>query len=154
MPGLVYDQGGLRVTAFENDHGDRVKPSYGYKFEFGGHKVVPAGDTRYSVNVVREATGADLLVHPVTLIPEAPLAGNPSYPAIYDHLASPEQAARVFAEAHPKLAVFSHIGLNGNSTVEDLLRATRRVYDGPLVAGEDLMSFEIGAEVIQHEREP
>jgi ribonuclease Z len=29
-------------------------------------------------------------------------------------------------------------------TVDDVLAATRETYDGPLVAGEDLMSFEIG----------
>jgi ribonuclease Z len=29
-------------------------------------------------------------------------------------------------------------------TIDDVVRETRRTYDGPLVVGTDLMSFEIG----------
>jgi ribonuclease Z len=65
--------------------------------------------------------------------------------AIYQHLASPEDAGRVFAEARPKLAVYSHIGLNGNAAEEDLIAHTRSIYDGPLQVGRDLMSIDVGA---------
>jgi ribonuclease Z len=36
-------------------------------------------------------------------------------------------------------------------TISELLEKTRTNYDGPLVAGEDLMSFEVGDEVIVSE---
>jgi ribonuclease Z len=146
-PGVVYDRDGVKVIAFANDHGERVKPSYGYRIEYRGHVVVLSGDTRYSENVVKEATGADLLVHAVTVIPEKLLASNPAYKAVYEHLASPEQAARALRDAHPKMAAYSHIGLNGDATVADLVAATRAVYRGPLTVGEDLTAFEIGQEV-------
>jgi ribonuclease Z len=146
LPGLIYDNGGVKVTAFNNDHGPLVTPSYGYKIEYAGRTVVLSGDTRYSEAVVSAARGADLLVHCVTLIPDALIQQNPGYKAILLHLASPEDAGRTFAEARPKLAVFSHIGLNGDATEQDLVSRTRAIYDGPLVVGKDLMSIAVGAE--------
>ena len=144
MPGPMYAKDGVRITSFLNDHGPLVTPSYGYTIEYAGHKVVLSGDTRYSAEVVRQATDADLLVHCVTVIPDALMQKFPAYEAIYKHLASPEAAGKVFAEARPKLAVYSHIGLNGGATADDLIKMTRTVYDGPLVVGEDLMSITIG----------
>jgi len=93
--------------------------------------------------VVKYGRDADLLIHCVTLIPDDLLASNPAYRAIYEHLASPEDAARVFLEAKPKLAVFSHIGLNGKATQEDLISRTQRVYSGPVVVGHDLMAIDV-----------
>ena len=147
-PGLVYEKDGVKVTAFANDHGPLVKPSFGYKIQYAGHTVVLSGDTVFDEAVAREAEGSDLFVQCVTLIPKTLLASNPAYQAVYRHLASPEGAAKAFAIAKPKLAVYSHIGLNGGATVEDLVKYTRETYGGPLVVGEDLMSFDIGDQSI------
>ena len=141
--GVVYEKEGLVVTAFNNDHGDKVKPSLGYKIQYKGKTVVLSGDTKYSEEVVKQSTNADLLVHCVTVIPSDLLKQFPQYQAVYDHLSSPEQAAKVFKAASPKQVVFSHIGLNGNSTVQDLMQRTRTIYTGPLQVGEDLMAFEL-----------
>lgn len=143
-PGVVYEAGGVKVTAFNNDHGKLVTPSYGYKIEYNGHTVVLSGDTRYSAEVAAQAKGADLLIHCVTVIPDELLKKTPAYNAILQHLSAPEDAARVFKEAQPKLAVYSHIGLNGGATVDDLVARTRAVYDGPLQVGRDLMKITIG----------
>jgi ribonuclease Z len=144
-PGVVYEKDGVRVTAFENDHGDNIRPSYGYRIDYRGRVVVLSGDTRFSPAVVEQARNADVLVHCVTLIPDALLASNPAYRAIYDHLSSPEDAARVFSAAKPRLAVFSHIGLNGDATVQQVSERVRKTYAGDLLVGEDLMRIEIGA---------
>lgn len=149
-PGLAYDRDGVKVFAFVNDHGDLVKPSYGYRITYGGHTVVLAGDTRFSAAVAAQAKGADLFVHPVTFIPDALLASTPAYQAVYNHLASPEDAAKAFILAAPKMAALSHIGLNGGSTEEDLIERIRRTYIGPLTVGRDLMSFDIGDSVTVH----
>jgi ribonuclease Z len=58
----------------------------------------------------------------------------------------------VFSKAKPKLAVYSHIVLLSNAqvpepTLDELVAETRQTYSGPLVVGEDLMSFTIGDEV-------
>jgi ribonuclease Z len=34
--GTAYEKGGVKVIAFEVDHGDVIKPCYGYRFEYGG----------------------------------------------------------------------------------------------------------------------
>lgn len=146
LPGVMYDEDWLKVTAFFNDHGPLVTPSYGYRIDYRGHAVVLSGDTRYNPEVVRQARGADLLIHCVTVIPDALLQQNPGYKAVLLHLASPEDAGRTFSEARPKLAVFSHIGLNGDSTEDELVARTRAIYDGPLVVGRDLMSILVGNE--------
>jgi ribonuclease Z len=147
-PGVVYRDSGVTITAFTNNHGALVKPSYGYKIDYQGHTVVLSGDTIPDAAVTAQAKGADLFVHSVTIIPEAMIAQNPAMKAVYDHLASPEGAASDFAAANPKLAVYSHLGLNGGATIGDLVTRTAAVYHGPLVVGEDLMAFDVGGPAI------
>src|SRR5699024_7472425 len=117
---------------------------YGYKIEYQGKQIVIAGDTKYSENVIKQSKQVDVLIHPVTQIPEKLLKENPNYQAIYDHLSSPEDAAKVFKKTQPKLAVFSHIGLNGNSTVKQLVDRVSKTYKGRLLVGEDLTHIQIG----------
>jgi ribonuclease Z len=55
----------------------------------------------------------------------------------------------VFSRSTPKLAVYAHISLLSSEkiaepTLDDVVAETRQAYAGPLVVGEDLMSFEIG----------
>ena len=61
-PAVVFDADGLRVTAFRVDH-TPAEPAYGYRFDYKGRSVVVSGDTKRSENVVRNARGADVLVH-------------------------------------------------------------------------------------------
>jgi ribonuclease Z len=149
-PGVIYEKNGVVVTALEVDHGDLVKPAYGYKITYRNHAVVISGDTRYHKNVENAARGADLLVHEVAMFPEKLLERYPVYKAIYEHHISPDLAGKLFAAARPKLAVYSHIVLSGLPkqgipfpTPEELLAATRKTYDGPVMVGKDLMGFRI-----------
>jgi ribonuclease Z len=146
--GLVYEKNGVKVIAFEVDHGDVIKPCYGYRFEYGGRVAVFSSDTRYNRNVIKHGAGADLLVHEVASArPE--LMKEAYVQRIIGHHTTPREAAQVFALTKPKLAAFTHIVQLGSDkiappTVEDMLAETRETYGGPLVAGEDLMAFEIG----------
>jgi ribonuclease Z len=146
--GLVYESGDLRVMAFTVDHGDAIKPAYGYRIDYQGRVAVISGDTRYNENVVRYAQGADLLIHEVAMaLPE--LLGEPHIQRIVNHHTSPQQAGLVFARTRPKLAAFTHLVMLASETVrapsvEELIAATRETYAGPLEVGADLMSFEIG----------
>lgn len=151
-PGVVYEKDGVKVSAFDVDHGDAIKPAYGYKIEYKGRSVVLSGDTRYSEEVIRQAKGADLLIHEVAAIKPELLERSPSFQRIFAHHVSPEQAGEVFTKSKPKLAVFSHIALYASPQIaapneDDILAGTRKTYAGPLVMGEDLMSFEIGDDV-------
>ena len=57
--GIVYDSGGVKVTAFKVNHGELIDPAYGYRIEFDGRTVVLSGDTKYNENLVKNAEGAD-----------------------------------------------------------------------------------------------
>ncbi len=144
--GVVFEQGGVRVTAFEVNHGDLIKPSYGYRVDYSGRSVVISGDTRYNQNVIDYGRGADLIIH------EVDITNDPAHQAIMNNHTSPEDAGRVFTEAGPKMAVYSHILRLGSDDypppgLEELAARTRETYDGPLTIGEDLLRFVIGDQV-------
>ena len=146
--GAVYERDGVKVTAFEVDHGDLVKPAFGYRVDYGGRSVVVSGDTRFSENLIKHATGTDLLIHQVAAMrPE--LLNLPAFKAILAHHTKPEEAGIVFARTRPKLAVFYHFSLLGTPqikpmTEQEVVDLTRKTYAGPLLVGEDLMVFRIG----------
>ena len=50
--GVVYDQGGVKVTAFEVDHGELLKPAVGFRVDYAGRSVTVSGDTRFSENLI------------------------------------------------------------------------------------------------------
>ena len=60
--GVVYERGGVKITAFEVDHAP-IKPAFGFRIDYGGRSVVLSGDTRLSENLIRHAQAVDLLVH-------------------------------------------------------------------------------------------
>ncbi len=146
LPGVVYEAQGVRVTAFEVDHGP-VKPAYGYRVDAAGRSVVFSGDTREIAALVEQARGVDLFVCEV-ISPEVErrrnqLADDTAVERVLARHISPEQAGRIFAEARPRLAVYSHI-VPSPAGPEDLLPPTRKVYDGRVEAGYDLMTITIG----------
>jgi ribonuclease BN (tRNA processing enzyme) len=65
----------VKVIAFEVDHGDAIKPAYGYRIEYDGRAVVISGDTRFNQNVIKYGAGADMLA--------AGAAGGTTHPAHY-----------------------------------------------------------------------
>jgi ribonuclease Z len=147
--GVVYEKDGVKVIGFEVDHGDVIKPCYGYRFEHGGRVAVFSSDTRYNQNVIKYGAGADLLVHEVASVrPE--LIAEAYVQRIIGHHTTPRDAGHVFSQTRPKLAAYTHIVLLGSEhipppTIGDVIAETRQIYSGPLVAGEDLMTFDIGA---------
>jgi len=144
--GVVYENNGVKVTAFEVNHGEAIKPAYGYRIDYHGHSVVISGDTRMNENVVRYGTGVDLLVHEVCAA--RPELTDAQAKAVMAHHTSPREAGMVFDRAKPKLAAFTHIVLIGGPnvpapTLDEVVSQTRQTYSGPLAVGEDLMSFDI-----------
>jgi hypothetical protein len=68
---------------------------------------------------------------------------------LMNHRTSPREAGRVFSQAKPKLAAYTHFVFLATekvpaASVDDIIKQTREIYEGPLEAGEDLMSSEIG----------
>jgi ribonuclease Z len=140
--GVVYEAGGMKVTAFEVDHS--IAPAFGYRIDFNGRSVVISGDTRYSEALIQNARGVDVLVHEVVF-------GPPNMTTEQQLIAKahtlPDQAAKVFAAAKPKLAIYSHVILFSGVSDDDVLSATRKIYAGRLEMGTDLTVLEIGEDV-------
>ena len=149
--GPVYEKNGVKVIAFEVDHGDVIKPCYGFRIEFDGRVAVFSSDTRYNQNVIKYGKDADLLVHEVAMArPE--LMKEAYIQRIIGHHTTPYDCGRVFAQTKPKLAAFTHVVQLGSNevpapTVDEIIADVRKTYDGPLEVGEDLMSFDIGETV-------
>ena len=65
----------------------------------------------------------------------------------------------VFDKVGPKLAVYTHLVMLSSPTIPEaplasLLTRTRSSYDGPLIIGEDLMTFIIDDSVTVFSRMP
>jgi len=146
--GMVYDRNGVRVMAFEVDHGGEDLPAFGYRINYRGHSAVLSGDTTFNENLIRHAAATDLLVHEVTAAAGAAAESQEQLKRIGSNHTTPEQAAIVFSRAQPKLAVFNHLLLFGGAQAEDLIPMTRKSYAGPLEVGEDLMRIDIGDQVV------
>ena len=118
-PGVVYDQGGIRITAFPVHH-DPVTPAYGYRLDWQGKSVTISGDTAKSQTLADMAKGTDLLVHEVlnrdlveTMAQAADKHGQPKRGKIFRDIqgyhASPEEAGDVAKAAGAKMLAFTHI---------------------------------------------
>jgi len=117
---VIYDADGLKITAFQVVH-EPVYPAVGYRFDFKGRSVVVSGDTTLSPNLVRHATGADVLVHEGqseamrrAFAHALAEGGSPRLAKIIGQVgnyhATPQQAAREANEANVRLLVFTHMG--------------------------------------------
>jgi ribonuclease Z len=152
VEGVVYESGGVTVRAFLVDHGP-VKPAYGYRVDYRGYSVVLSGDTKPSDNLVKFATGADVVIHEIGRYKQDPLLSGPPDELLPDsrqtrqratmiaaHHTDGVEVGAVLARITPRLAVFSHYNVDPQST----LPLVRRHYAGPVEFGEDAMSIEIG----------
>jgi ribonuclease Z len=135
--GVVFDEQGVKVTAFLVDHGV-VAPAFGYRVDYRGRSVVLSGDTRVSETLIAFSKRVDVLVHEV-VDPEVIRARLPNAEAIIAHHTTPEDAGAIFTRVKPRLAVYSHAPATAAVTTK-----TRTTYAGPLQGAEDLLTIEIG----------
>ena len=140
--GVVFDDGEVKVTAFEVDH-EPVKPAFGYRFEAHGRTIVISGDCRANEHMVAFAKGADVLVHEVYLPEYFDRVRDPEKPGVAARLkryhSTPEEAADLAAKAGVKLLVFTHvIPPDDDATI---LERARKHFAGVIVVGRDLMRF-------------
>jgi ribonuclease Z len=153
----VLDEDGLRVTAFRVEHAP-VDPAVGYRFDFAGRSVVVSGDTAKSANLARFAKDADLLVHEglaphlVALMTEAAArAGRANVEKITKDILSyhtaPVEAAEIARDAGVRMLVFTHVipPLPNAALEEVFLKGVADVWQGPVVAGRDGMTFTLPA---------
>jgi ribonuclease Z len=137
--GVVYDDGDVKVTAFNVDH-KPVQYAFGYRFESGGQTVVISGDTRPNANLIRYAKGADVLVLEAYLPEHFDKVDTPEMAArLKSYHTSAEEAGEIAAAAGVKTLVLTHlIPANADETFRE--RAARK-FKGTIVVGRDLLKI-------------
>jgi ribonuclease Z len=145
--GIVFQENGVRVTAFRVNHDDIN--AFGFRVDYQGRSVVLSGDTRPSENLVAHAKDVDVVVHEVGMFAPDSDLGRQIVAQLHS---TPEQAGEEFSKIRPKLAVYSHFSLFGTPepTMDELITRTRRTYQGPLEVGEDLLAISIGESIAVH----
>ena len=139
-PGVVYDSGGVRVTAFRVEHGPLQ--AFGYRIDTPTRSIVISGDTRPSETLIRMASGVDVLIHEVIPTGQVVLANRPNVnwaKYIAEHHTTSIQLGELAARAKPKLLIVSHNTRRESGA--EILANIRRAYNGPVVIAEDLQRF-------------
>lgn len=148
---VVYDQGGVKITAIRVNHAP-VAPAFGYRIDYKGRSIALSGDTVYSPSFVGAAKGTDLMLHeamnkPMVAALGAKLAerGHAANAQIMHDIqgyhASPEDAARSAKEAGARALVLYHlVPPLPSRLIEPLfLGDASKLYSGPLKVGHDGM---------------
>jgi len=149
-PTVVWERGGLRITAFLVNH-RTVEGAVGYRFDYKGRSIVVSGDTAPSPGLVKAASGVDLLVHEamspavVGVLTETARANGRKVPAalfggVTDFHTTPDQAAAEAEEAGVRVLALTHFipPIPLNPLLEDLfLGEARGKFSGDLLLAED-----------------
>ena len=148
---VVLDDGALKVTAFKVNHAP-VSPAVGYRFDYKGRSLVISGDTVPCNSLRKHAQGADVLLNEglqpsmVKIIhDQAGLSPSPSLAKMMEDIpgyhSSPEEAAKLAAEAGVKQLIFYHITPPISSPLLNSmwLGDAAKYFKGPVTIGEDGM---------------
>lgn len=140
-PGLVFDSGGVRVTAFNVLHG-QWREAYGYRIDTPTRSIVISGDTRPGEELVRMATGVDILIHEVHPASVRQIGNRPSvdWPRyISEHHTTSIQLGELAARAKPKLLIVYHN--SRRVTADELIADIRKSFAGAIAIAGDLQRF-------------
>lgn len=165
VPGLVHQDGNVKVTAVENTHfhfpqgspPDGKYRSYSYRFDTPGRVVVFSGDTGPSDALTELAKGADVLITEVTSPDDVVelfkrngiwQAKTPDEQEGFvrhmkeEHI-TPEDVGKMAAKAGVKSVVLTHLSPTGDPE-DDYQRyadGAKKFFSGPVFVAKDLMRF-------------
>jgi ribonuclease BN (tRNA processing enzyme) len=147
--GVVLEEPAVTVRAARVEH-PPIREAYAYRFDLPGWSVVFSGDTAPSDNLVRLASGADVLVHEVLLFGAEEIAqrvGKPIDHPLVRHIVGSHtrtvDVGRIAQEARVGKLVLSHF-VPGDASVDRdaVLAEIRRSFAGQVVFGTDLLVIE------------
>ncbi|MDQ1467608.1 MAG: ribonuclease [Actinomycetota bacterium] len=140
-PGVVLDEGGLRVIAAATDHRP-VEPTVGYRFEFDGKAVVVAGDTVPCAGLDELCKGADVYVQTVLRDDLVRMVPMQRFVDTIDYHSTVEQAAQTAARGGVGTLLFTHqIPTPGPGAAAEWIAIAQAHFSGTIVFGEDLTSI-------------
>ncbi len=149
-PGEVLTFGGLTVRVVEVDHRP-VRHAYGFVFEAAGRRLALSGDTRRCLALIEAARGADLLLHEVFVHRELPVVEGVRTRETVDNVAGyhtlSSEVGKVAAEAGVRCLALTHF-VPPACDRQALLAEVAADFPGPVVIGEDLMTFDLARRTV------
>jgi len=165
VPGVVYQDANVKVTAAENTHFHFAQGSppygkyrsYSYRFETPSRVVVFTGDTGPSSAVTELAKGADVLVTEVGLpsdvielfkrngVWQSKTASEQE--GFVRHMeeehVTPDAVGEMAAKAGVKTIVLTHLGptVDPDDNYQRYVDGVKKIFSGPIVVAKDLMRF-------------
>jgi ribonuclease BN (tRNA processing enzyme) len=137
--GMVFEDSGVKVTAFPVSHGEL--DAFGYRIQAPDRTIVISGDTSPSAALVENCQRCDVLIHEAFSERFRP-ADMPTwiqYRAKYHTTTS--ELAGIANKTQPGLLIVYHMGVGPRgSEISDgeYLAEIRRTYSGRVVIGHDL----------------
>jgi ribonuclease Z len=142
--GQVLEIGDVVVRAVEVNH-KPVPRAFGFVFESDAAKVAVSGDTTYCPELIAAARNADILVHEVLIhrgfrdVTGLRTREGMDNVASYHTLSA--DVGRVASESGAACLMLTHF-VPTRFDPGDLLAEVRESYTGPLIIGEDLMTYD------------
>jgi ribonuclease BN (tRNA processing enzyme) len=142
--GVVFDSGGVKVTAIRVPHGE-WEYAFAYRVDAGGRSIVISGDTKPNEALEHASRGVDVLVHEV--YPETRVAvenrpGGELWPQYLREVhTSDAELGKLAASAKPKLLVLTHVIFMGATEQEVLDGIRRGGFAGRTVIARDLVRY-------------
>ena len=145
---VVYQQDGIKITAFDVDH-EPIEPAVGYVIEYNGKKVVISGDTKKNDLVLEMAQDADILLHEVILnsllqqmevrLKEEGMARNGKIiHDIQDYHTTPAEVAEIATKANVKKLILHHFAPAPDvRAIKNLYKRELKGYNGTIVFSND-----------------
>lgn len=140
-PGVVFDSGGVRITAIPVQHGS-WKEAYGYRIDTPDRSIVISGDTRPVPSIEQAARGVDVLIHEVhpqsaeTAAESSGRSGRARY--LREFHTSDVALGKLAASAQPKMLVLYHFGAHGAADDEVIAAIRAQGYKGRIIVAKDL----------------
>jgi ribonuclease BN (tRNA processing enzyme) len=142
--GVVYERGGVKVTAIPVPHGS-WKQAFAYRIDTPDRSIVISGDTAPSEALVKASQGVDVLVHEVYaaahLAPEDRSGGElwPQYMRAFH--TSDRELGVLASRIKPKLLVLTHI-IRFGAKDEEMLEAIHAAgFTGKVMMGKELERY-------------
>ena len=148
---VIYDKNGVKVTTFPAIH---IRDgSVSFRLDWNGLSFVYGGDSVPNKWFLKEAKGADVVVHECFFTPEQwmKIAGFPYKQAYWTTTiihTPPEGFGKIMSEIKPRMAVAYHYW-NHRDIEFEIFQGVRKTYDGPLTMSDDLTVINVTKDHIE-----
>ena len=148
---VIYNENGVKVTTFPAIH---IRDgSVSFRLDWNGLSFVFGGDSVPNKWFLKEAKGADVVVHECFFTPEQwmKIAGFPYKQAYWVTSVihtPPEGFGKIMSEIKPRMAVAYHYW-NHRDIEFEIFEGVRKTYDGPLTMSDDLTVINVTKDQIE-----